>query len=104
MINENVDSYTHTHTHTHTLVIVCVMPIPTLARTPTPGGTVAEAFTNAFVHVKVVEIRSQMEQCLNCSCSLSGTLVCEPLPRANFSECVSSPGGWVDYCLMCCDP
>ena len=59
----------------------------------TSGGTVAEAFTNAFVQVKVVEIRSQMEECMNCTCTLSGTLVCVSLPRANFSECVST-GEW----------
>ena len=54
------------------------------------GGTVAKAFTNAFVHAKVVEIRSQMEVCLNCSCTLGGAL-CEALPAANFSECLRRP-------------
>ncbi len=53
------------------------------------GGEVAKAFTNAFVHAKVVEIQSQLDKCWSCSCSLNGPL-CEPV--ANFSLCMAEPG------------
>ena len=58
------------------------------------GGEVAEAFTNAFVRVKVLEIRAQMEECLNCSCSQSGA-VCEVLSGDGFAECMPLPGPYV---------
>jgi hypothetical protein len=54
------------------------------------GGEVAEAFTNAFVRVKVLEIRAQMEECLNCTCTRSGA-VCEILQGDGFPECMPPP-------------
>ena len=51
----------------------------------------AEAFTNAFVQVKVLEIQSQLSRCLNCTCSMDGS-VCNALPNANFSFCLGVPG------------
>ena len=51
----------------------------------------AEAFTNAFVRVKVLEIRAQMEECLNCTCTRSGA-VCEILQGDGFPECMPPPG------------
>lgn len=51
----------------------------------------AEAFTNAFVQVKVLEIQSQLSRCLNCTCSIDGP-VCNVLPNANFSFCMRIPG------------
>lgn len=51
------------------------------------GGGVAEAFTNAFVQVKVLEIQSQLNRCMNCTCGVEGP-VCNLLPDANFSFCM----------------
>ena len=80
---------------------MCHTPTDMMFPSPsTLGDTVAEAFTNAFVQVKVVEIRSQMEECMNCTCTLSGTLVCVSLPRANFSECIST-GEWFTTTSVC---
>ncbi len=62
------------------------------------GGEVAEAFTNAFVYVKVLEIRAQMEQCFNCTCTFDGP-VCNLLPSANFSQCVPVIGACVCVCV-----
>ena len=55
------------------------------------GGSVAEAFTNAFVQVKILEIQSQLSTCMNCTCGVDGP-VCNPLPNANFSFCMRTPG------------
>ena len=55
------------------------------------GGGVAEAFTNAFVEVKVLEIQAQLSRCLNCTCGMDGP-VCTVLPNANISACLLSPG------------
>ena len=51
----------------------------------------ARAFTNAFVHAKVVEIRSQLDNCWNCTCGLDGP-VCELLSDANFTTCMRRAG------------
>jgi len=60
---------------------------------------VAKAFTNAFVHAKVVEIQSQLDKCLNCFCSPDGPS-CEPLPDANFSLCMA-PVGMCVHAYVC---
>lgn len=56
----------------------------------------AEAFTNAFVHVKVLEIQSQLNMCMNCTCGEDGP-VCNLLPTANFSFCLMTAG----VCVQC---
>lgn len=43
------------------------------------GGRLAEAFTNAFVSVKVLEVRAQMEECVECECTSSGPTCGVPL-------------------------
>ena len=63
------------------------------------GNSVAEAFTNAFVHAKVAEIQAQIEECYNCTCTSSG-LVCTLLPGAsNLSFCTRQPGMY-QHCVM----
>ncbi len=45
----------------------------------TIGGDVAEAFTNAFVSIKVSEARGQMEECLECLCASNGLTCASPV-------------------------
>ena len=52
------------------------------------GGTVATAFTAAFVHAKVDEITAQLEMCLSCTCTPTGP-ECVPLPA---SQCGDGEG------------
>ena len=65
------------------------------------GGQVARAFTNSFVHAKVVEIQRQMEECFQCFCKAEGP-ICEHLAGgSNFSFCVRMPGiGGKGYSLL----
>ena len=44
----------------------------------------ADAFTRAFVSVKVLEARRQMEECLECECTIEGTS-CQALVPQNLS-------------------
>ena len=63
------------------------------------GGDVAEAFTKAFVFVKVLEIRAQMEECFSCTCTLSGP-VCELLTsNTNVSTCSDVKGENTPLCM-----
>ncbi len=48
------------------------------------GGSVAEAFTNAFVLNKVIETRAQMEKCLRCMCTAGG-IKCEAPATRNIT-------------------
>lgn len=54
------------------------------------GGSVAEAFTNAFVSNKVIEARAQMEECLKCLCT-AGRIMCEA-PATRNKTCQSVVG------------
>ena len=52
----------------------------------------AEAFTNAFVRVKVLEVQSQLSSCLDCTCGEEG-YTCEELD--DVSTCMTT--GTLEY-------
>ena len=58
----------------------------------------AASFTNAFVRAKVEEIISQLERCLNCTCTPSGPL-CVPLPPEQYRECANDTSKEADIML-----
>lgn len=56
------------------------------------GGQVARAFTNSFVHAKVVEIQHQLEECFQCFCKAGGP-ICELVSDGNnLPFCSHMPG------------
>ena len=58
----------------------------------TTGDEVTRAFTNSFVHNKVIEIQNQMKECLQCYCKADGP-ICEPATGGtNSSFCIRIPG------------
>ena len=46
----------------------------------------ADAFTNAFVYVKVLEVRARMEECVECECTSDGPTCGGPLLNASCSR------------------
>lgn len=72
------------------------------------GGRVAEAFTNAFVYIKVLEARTQIEECLECLCTIDGpicdasavnNITCE-LIRGKFTMVMIRDSYLYDYCFL----
>lgn len=61
----------------------------------------AGAFTNAFIQVKILEIQSQLSNCMNCTCGVDGP-VCNLLPDTNFSFCMRIPGTLSEYINHLC--
>ena len=82
------------------LVIIshCIHVLYILLFPFSPGGSVAASFTNAFVRAKVEEIISQLERCLNCTCTPSGPL-CVPLPPEQYRECANDTSKEADIML-----